>query len=61
MKRYVKEYANDKIGYLQQSLVTSTNKPAIKEAILKINRIVKFCERGMITDHEAIAAITNTL
>lgn len=56
MKRYVKEYANDRIDTLKDAYSAYGNAAAM-EAIKEIREIVRFCERGYISAHEAVKEI----
>lgn len=50
MKRYVKEFANDVL-----------NRPYSNEKKSRIQRAVHYCEKGMITDFEAIKMIVRII
>jgi hypothetical protein len=50
IKRYVIEYANDCFTLLKKGNRT--------EDMQKISRIVNYCERGYMTNMEAVRAIT---
>ena len=56
MKRYVKEFAMDRIKSLEYA------KEDIKQkAIERINKIVNRCERGYITNLEAVQQIVKAI
>lgn len=51
MKRYVKELANDRKNSIPK------NSPVYAEFVAEIERALKACERGLITDFEAVKII----
>lgn len=57
MKRYVKEIRNDLVDKLNQ--LGSERHEEYLEARLKIEKAFMFCERGLITNIEAIKTMLN--
>lgn len=57
MKRYVKEYANDRIDALKDAYSAYGNAAAM-EAIHKIREVVRYYAIGCISAHEAIKEIS---
>lgn len=53
MKRYVKEFASDELDKFES--INSKRKAEISK---RINRAVELCEKGYISDFEAVRAIT---
>lgn len=51
MRRYVKELANDRKNSIPK------NSPVYAEFVAEIERALKACERGLITDFEAVMII----
>lgn len=51
MRRYVKELANDRKNSIPK------NSPVYAEFVAEIERALKACERGLITDFEAVKII----
>ena len=56
MKRYVKEFAADRIKSFEYA-----NDDVKQKAIERINKTVKLCERGYITDFEAVQQIRKAI
>ena len=56
MKRYVKEFAADRIKSLEYA-----NADIKQKAIERINKIVNQCERGYITNLEAVQQIIKAI
>ena len=56
MKRYVKEFAADRIKSLQYA-----NEDVKQKAIERINKVVNLCERGYITEFEAVQQIIKAI
>ena len=56
MKRYVKEFAADRIKSLQYA-----NEDVKQKALERINKVIHLCERGMITDFEAVQQIIKAI
>ena len=56
MKRYVKEFAADRIKSLEYA-----NEGIKQKAIERINKAVNLCERGFITDFEAVQQIIKAI
>ncbi len=57
MKRYVREFANDEQKKLADIASTYGNNNKILQRICAIEQAVKACERGLITDFEAVKLI----
>lgn len=55
MKRYVKEFAKDVEARFKRGMDT----PVKEERLEKIRNILFYCEKGMLTDHEAVKALAN--
>lgn len=53
MKRYIREFALD-------ILRSIAPKPVRDEMNVKIDRVLAVCERGLVTDHEAIECLLKT-
>jgi hypothetical protein len=58
MKRFVTEYANYRISDITKNKLMRED--IKREAVEKIGRIIKRCERGLLSHDEAIWAILNT-
>lgn len=56
MKRYVKEFATDRIKSLEYA-----REDIKQKAIERINKIVNRCERGYITNLEAVQQIIKAI
>ena len=56
MKRYVKEFATDRIKSLEYA-----REDIKQKAIERINKIVNRCERGYITNLEAVQQIVKAI
>ena len=56
MKRYVKEFAADRIKLLEYA-----REDIKQKAIERINKIVNRCERGFITNLEAVQQIIKAI
>ena len=56
MKRYVKEFAADRIKSLKYA-----NEGIKQKAIERINKVIDLCERGFITDFEAVQQIIKAI
>lgn len=56
MKRYVKEFASDRIKSLQYA-----NEDVKQKALERINKVIHLCERGYITDFEAVKQIIKVI
>lgn len=56
MKRYVKEFASDRIKSFEYA-----NEDTKQKAIERINKAVNLCERGYITDFEAVQQIIKAI
>ena len=56
MKRYVKEFAADRIKSFEYA-----REDIKQKAIEKINKIVNLCERGYITNLEAVQQIIKAI
>lgn len=56
MKRYVKEFAADRIKSLQYA-----NEEVKQKAIERINKAISLCEKGMITNLEAVQQIIKAI
>ena len=56
MKRYVKEFAADRIKSLEYA-----NTDLKQKAIERINKVIDLCERGYITDFEAVQQIIKAI
>ena len=56
MKRYVKEFASDRIKSFEYA-----NADIKQKAIERINKIVNLCERGYITGLEAVKEIIKSI
>lgn len=56
MKRYVKEFATDRIKSLEYA-----REDIKQKAIERINKIVNRCERGFITNLEAVQQIIKAI
>ena len=56
MKRYVKEFATDRIKSLEYA-----NEGIKQKAIERINKAVRLCERGYITGLEAVKEIIKAI
>ena len=56
MKRYVKELAADRIKSFEYA-----NADIKQKAIERINKAVNLCERGFITDFEAVQQIIKAI
>ena len=56
MKRYVKEFATDRIKLLEYA-----REDIKQKAIERINKIVNRCERGFITNLEAVQQIIKAI
>ena len=56
MKRYVKEFAADRIKSLAYA-----NEDVKQKALERINKVIYLCERGMITDFEAVQQIIEAI
>lgn len=56
MKRYVKEFAADRIKSLEYA-----NEGIKQKAIERINKVIDLCERGYITDFEAVQQIIKAI
>ena len=56
MKRYVKEFAADRIKSFEYA-----NEKKKKKAIERINKAVNLCERGYITEFEAVQQIIKAI
>ena len=56
MKRYVKEFASDRIKSLEYA-----NDDIKQKAIERINKVVNLCERGYITGLEAVKEIIKSI
>lgn len=56
MKRYVKEFATDRIKSLEYA-----REDIKQKAIEQINKIVNRCERGYITNLEAVQQIVKAI
>ena len=57
MKRYVREFANDEQKKLKDIAFTYGNNDKVLQRISAIEQAVKACERGLITDFEAVKLI----
>ncbi len=55
MKRYVKEFAKDMVSYYKRG----KDSPQKEARLKKIRNILFYCEKGMITDREAIKSLAN--
>ena len=56
MKRYVKELAVDRIKSLKYA-----NEDIKQKAVERINKVIDLCERGFITDFEAVQQIIKAI
>lgn len=56
MKRYVREFANDQLKSYEQYIETNDE---AREKYKQIDRIVMYCEKGLITNFEAVRGICN--
>ena len=56
MKRYVKELAVDRIKSLKYA-----NEDIKQKAVERINKVIDLCERGFITDFEAVQPIIKAI
>lgn len=56
MKRYVREFAQD----IRRSIVLAP-KPVREEVNAKIGQVLNVCERGLVTDCEAIECLLKTV
>ena len=56
MKRYVKELAVDRIKSLKYA-----NEDIMQKAVERINKVIDLCERGFITDFEAVQQIIKAI
>ena len=56
MKRYVKEFAADRIKSFEYA-----NADIKQKAIERINKVIDLCERGYITDFEAVQQIIKAI
>lgn len=56
MKRYVKEFAADRIKSLEYA-----NEGIKQKAIERINKVIDICEKGFITDFEAVQQIIKAI
>ena len=56
MKRYVKEFAADRIKSLEYA-----NDDIKQKAIERINKVINLCERGYITGLEAVKEIIKSI
>ena len=56
MKRYVKEFAVDRIKSFEYA-----NADIKQKAIERINKVIDLCERGYITDFEAVQQIIKAI
>ena len=56
MKRYVKEFAADRIKSLQYA-----NEDVKQKALERINKVVNMCERSFVSDFEAVKQICNVI
>ena len=56
MKRYVKEFAADRIKSLEYAVADTKQK-----AIERINKAVNLCEKGYITNLEAVQQIIKAI
>lgn len=59
MKSYVVRFANDQLKTIENAVKAGTQ-DAVK-AWSEISRITAFCERGLITDFEAVALIVDVI
>ena len=56
MKRYVKEFAADRIKSLEYA-----NTDIKQKAIERINKVIDLCEKGYITNLEAVQQIIKAI
>ena len=56
MKRYVKEFAADRIKSLKYA-----NEDIKQKAVERINKVIDLCEKGYITDFEAVQQIIKAI
>lgn len=56
MKRYVKEFAVDRIKSLAYA-----NEDVKQKALERINKVIHLCEKGMITNLEAVQQIIKAI
>ena len=56
MKRYVKEFAADRIKSFEY-----TNADIKQKAVERINKVIDLCEKGYITDFEAVQQIIKAI
>lgn len=56
MKRYVKEFAADRIKSLAYA-----NEDVKQKALERINKVIHLCEKGMITNLEAVQQIIKAI